>query len=89
MSGANGETFASMLDVPTAEHREKRQKGGELTEEENGENQRISRKRIRIENIHAKMEVSKILAQKYRNRRNCRNLRRNIICGMINFATRM
>ena len=63
----------------------KKPKGGELTQEEKQENRRISRERILIENINAKIKVFKIMANKYRNRRKRHNLRTNLICGIINF----
>ena len=67
----------------------KKPKGGELTQEEKAENRRISRERIRIENVNAKIKVFKIMANKYRNRRKCHNLRANLICGIINFESRI
>jgi len=67
----------------------KKPKGGELTQEEKFENRRISRERILIENINAKIKVFKIMANKYRNRRKRHNLRTNLICGIINFETRI
>jgi hypothetical protein len=63
----------------------KKPKGGELTEEEKAENRRISRERILIENINAKIKVFKITANKYRNRRKRFNLRMALICGLINY----
>ena len=63
----------------------KKPKGGELTQEEKFENRRISRERILIENINAKIKVFKIMANKYRNRRKRHALRANLICGIINF----
>ena len=62
----------------------KKPKGGELTAEEKAENRRISRERIMIENINAKIKVFKILANKYRNRRRRFGLRMSLICGIIN-----
>ena len=67
----------------------KKPKGGELTKEEKAENRRISRERILIENINAKIKVFKIMANKYRNRRKRHNLRTNLICGIINFESRI
>jgi hypothetical protein len=60
-------------------------KGGELTDEEKAENRRISRERILIENINAKIKVFKITANKYRNRRKRFGLRMSLICGILNF----
>jgi hypothetical protein len=63
----------------------KKPKGGQLTDEEKAENRRISRERIIIENTNAKIKVFKIVANKYRNRRNRFGLRMALICGIINF----
>jgi hypothetical protein len=67
----------------------KKPKGGELTQEEKLENRRISRERILIENVNAKIKVFKIMANKYRNRRKRHNLRANLICGIINADARI
>jgi len=66
----------------------KKPKGGELTAEEKEENRRISRERILIENINAKIKVFKITSNKYRNRRRRYGLRMSLICGIINFESR-
>lgn len=66
----------------------KKPKGGELTENEKRENRRISRERILIENINAKIKVFKIMKYPYRNRRMRHCLRLNLICGIINFESR-
>jgi len=63
----------------------KKPRGGELTVEEKAENRRISRERMLIENINAKIKVFKIFANKYRNRRKRFGLRMSLICGIINF----
>jgi hypothetical protein len=62
----------------------KKPRGGALSAEEKRENRRISRKRIMIENINAKIKVFKITASKYRNRRKRFGLRMSLICGIIN-----
>ena len=66
----------------------KKPKGGELTQEEKAENRRISRERILIENINAKIKVFKITANRYRNRRKRYDLRMSLICGIINADNR-
>jgi len=63
----------------------KKPKNGELTAYDKAENRRISRERILIENINAKIKVFKITANKYRNRRKRYGLRMSLICGIINF----
>ncbi|MDR1463931.1 MAG: hypothetical protein LBJ11_01345 [Oscillospiraceae bacterium] len=67
----------------------KKPKGGELTQEEKAENRCVSRERILIENVNAKIKVFKIMANKYRNRRKRHHLRANLICGIINFESRI
>ena len=64
--------------------KKKGSKSGELAQEEKAENKRISRERIFIENINAKIKVFKILTNKYRNRRKRFCLRISLICGIIN-----
>lgn len=66
----------------------KKPKGRELTDEDKGENKRISHERILIENINAKIKVFKIMKYPYRNHRKCHCLRLNLICGIINFESR-
>jgi len=66
----------------------KKPKGGELTANEKAENRRVSRERILIENINAKIKVFKITANKYRNRLKRFRLRMSLICGIINFENR-
>jgi len=67
----------------------KKPKKGELTAEEKADNRRISRERILIENINAKIKVFKITANRYRNRRKRYGLRMSLICGIINAEARM
>ena len=66
----------------------KKPKGRDLSNEEKAENRRISRRRIFVENINAKIKVFKITANRYRNRRNRFGLRMAIICGIINFENK-
>jgi hypothetical protein len=63
----------------------KKPKDGELSAEDKAENRRISRDRILIENINAKIKVFKIIANKYRNRRKRFSLRMSLICGILNY----
>ena len=63
----------------------KKPKGGELTAEEKAGNRRLSRERILIENINAKIKVFKITANKYRNRRKRFSLRMTLIGGLVNY----
>ena len=67
----------------------KKTKGGVLSSFDKQENLSISRNRILIENINAKIKVFKIMADKYRNRRSRHDLRLNLICGCINADSRI
>ena len=67
----------------------KKPKGGELSVWEMSENRRISRERILVENIIAKIKVFKVTSNKYRNRRKRFGLRMSLICGVINFENRI
>jgi transposase len=67
----------------------KKPKGGKLTADEKAGNRRISRERILIENINAKIKVFKITANRYRNHRKRYGLRMSLICGIINFESRI
>lgn len=62
----------------------KKPRGGEMTDDEKAENRRLSKIRILVENIIAKVKVFKITANKYRNRRKRFGLRMALICGIIN-----
>jgi hypothetical protein len=68
--------------------REKPKDGG-LAKEEKSENRRVSRGRTLTEHINAKIKAFKIMANKRRNRRKRHKLRANLICGIINFETRI
>lgn len=63
----------------------KKPKGGQLSSCDKAVNRRISRDRILIENMNAKIKVFKITANKYRNRRKRFALRVSLICAIINF----
>ena len=49
------------------------------------ENKRVSKERIFVENITAKLKVFKILSNRYRNRRKRHDLRTALICGIYNY----
>lgn len=72
-----------------SETSKKKPKGRELTDDEKRENRRISHERILIENINAKIKVFRIMKYPYRNRRMRHYLRLNLICGIINFESRI
>ncbi|HBT78414.1 MAG TPA: hypothetical protein DEB39_16150 [Planctomycetaceae bacterium] len=62
----------------------KKSKNRELTEEEKAFNKELSRRRIVIENINAKIKVFKIMSYPYRNRRRRHLLRTKLICAILN-----
>jgi hypothetical protein len=62
----------------------KKSKKKELTEEEKSFNRELSRRRIVIENINAKIKVFKIMSYPYRNRRRRHLLRTKLICAILN-----
>ena len=64
----------------------KKPKGGELSKEDKEHNKQLSKERILIENVNAKIKVFKITSNKYRKRF---ALRVSLICGIINFESRI
>jgi len=63
----------------------KKSKNHPLSKEDKENNLRISRERILIENINAKIKVFKILSNRYRNHRKRHGLRMSLICGIYNY----
>jgi hypothetical protein len=62
----------------------KKSKARPLTEEEKAYNRELSRQRIFIENINARIKVFKIMTHPYRNRRRRHLLRTKLICAILN-----
>ena len=62
----------------------KKSKNHPLTDEQKLFNRELSRERIVIENINAKIKTFKIMSERYRNRRKRRLLRMNLVCAIIN-----
>ncbi len=62
----------------------KRSKNHPLTPEQNKTNRALSRRRIRIEHLFARLKTFKILAERYRNRRKRFALRFNRIAALYN-----
>ncbi|MGL6226925.1 MAG: transposase family protein, partial [Thermoguttaceae bacterium] len=56
----------------------------ELTESDKAYNTGLSRQRIFIENINAKIKVFKIMSHPYRNRRPTHLLRTKLVCAILN-----
>ena len=62
----------------------KKSKKKELSEPEKAYNKALSRQRIFIENINAKIKVFKIMSDRYRNRRESHLARTKLICAILN-----
>jgi predicted DNA-binding protein YlxM (UPF0122 family) len=62
----------------------KKPKGKELSESAKAYNTGLSRQRIFIENINAKIKVFKIMSYSYRNRRASHLLRTKLVCAILN-----
>lgn len=62
----------------------KKSKKRELTDAEKAFNKELSRRRIVIENINAKIKVFKIMSYPYRNRRRRHELRTKLVCAVLN-----
>jgi hypothetical protein len=63
----------------------KKPRKGHLPPEEKKTNREISKIRILVEHINAKLKVFKILSSTYRNRRKSFGLRINLLAGIVNF----
>jgi IS5 family transposase len=59
-----------------------------LSEKERAYNKRLSRKRVAVEHINAKIKTFKIMAYPYRNHCKGHLLRLSLICGFINYENR-
>ena len=62
----------------------KKSKKHPLSEVEKAYNKELSRRRVFIENINAKIKVFKIMAYPYRNQRSRHLLRTKLICAILN-----
>jgi transposase len=62
----------------------KKSKKHPLAEAERAFNRELSRRRIVIENINAKIKVFKIMSYTYRNRRKTHLLRTKLVCAILN-----
>lgn len=67
----------------------KKSKNNPLTPEQKAFNRELSRQRIVIENINARIKTFKIMSDRYRNRRKRHLLRMNIICAIINMELKL
>jgi transposase len=62
----------------------KKSKNHKLDKEEKEYNAGLSRLRVKVENILAKIKVFRILSDRYRNKRKGYSLKINIVAGIIN-----
>jgi hypothetical protein len=62
----------------------KKSKNGSLSDIEKLYNKELSRRRVFIENINAKIKVFKIMAYPYRNQRSRHLLRTKLVCAILN-----
>lgn len=62
----------------------KKPRNGELTEEQKVYNHKLSKKRIKVENVIRETKIFKILSETYRNRRRGHGIKTNIIAGIVN-----
>jgi len=62
----------------------KKSKNHPLTTEQKTWNRALSKERIVIENINARIKTFKILSERYRNRRKRHLLRMNLVCAILN-----
>ena len=62
----------------------KKSKNHPLSAEQKRFNRALSKERIVIENINARIKTFKILSERYRNRRKRHLLRMNLLCAILN-----
>ncbi len=62
----------------------KRQKGEPLGKDEKEYNRALSRIRVKVENVTRRLEISRILRERYRNKRRGYGIKFNIIAGIVN-----
>ena len=62
----------------------KRRKGQSLGEDEKDYNRALSRIRVQVENVIRRLEVFRVLGERYRNKRRRHDIKVNIIAGIVN-----
>ena len=63
----------------------KKPRKGELTDEQKRGNRELARRRVVVEHVIRRLKIFRILAERYRNRRNRFSLRFNLIAGLHNY----
>jgi IS5 family transposase len=77
--GLAGLHHAEAVQIP-----HKASKNNPLSDEKKDSNRQLARKRVRIEHLFARLKVFKILAHRYRNRRQRFDLRFSLIAALYN-----
>jgi hypothetical protein len=63
----------------------KKPRGGELTDEQKRSNRELASRRVVVEHVIRSLKIFRILAERYRNRRQRFSLRFNLIAGLYNY----
>lgn len=63
----------------------KKPRKSRLSQEDKRQNKQLAQRRITLEHINRKLKIFRILAEKYRNRRQRFGLRFNLIAGLYNY----
>ena len=76
------------LDKLHAKSRTPRRKPrkGQLTDEQKQSNQELARRRVVVEHVIRSLKIFRILAERYRNRRQRFSLRFKLIAGLYNYG---
>lgn len=64
---------------------QKKPRKAELTDEQRQSNRELARRRVVVEHVIRSLKIFRILAERYRNRRNRFSLRFNLIAGLHNY----
>ncbi len=64
---------------------QKKPRKGELSDEQKQSNRELARRRVVVEHVIRSLKIYRILAERYRNRRQRFSLRFNLIAGLHNF----
>lgn len=64
---------------------QKKPRKAELTDEQKRGNRELARRRVVVEHVIRRLKICRILAERYRNRRQRFSLRFNLIAGLYNY----
>ena len=65
---------------------QKKPRGGELSGEQKQSNRELARRRVVVEHVIRSLKIFRILAERYRNRRQRFSLRFKLIAGLYNYG---